>query len=375
MKYIIRNKSIITEKENLEHLYTFKDFPVFIWCTEKQENTDLLADMSFSICKDSWIIQLDKILPLDLIYSEYHSEALWWIWKEHHQEFAKYLAEFTWNDILEIWWWNWYLAKNFLEKNKDKNRTIIEPTPNTKSEWNLIVIAWIFDNIFKIEKSIDTITHSHVFEHIYNPLEFMWHISNFQKDWDKHIFSVPNLFKYLENHFTNCINFEHTIFLTEYFIDYLLNLYWYEIINKKYFKEHSIYYTAIKKSNIKKIELKSKYVEYKKMFEEYLIYNNKIIKSINKKIQSFDWKIYLFGAHVFSQYLIHQWINTEKIIWIMDNSIIKEWKRLYWSKYTVFNPKILQGEKKIWIILRAGQYQEEIRKQLLEINPNIEIWE
>ena len=241
MEYIIRDKSIITGKQNLEHLYTFKDFPVFIWCTEKQKDTDLLADMSFSICKDSWIIQLDKILPLDLIYSEYHSEALWWIRKEHHDKFAKYISKFAWNNILEIWWWNWYLAKEFLEKNKDKNRTIIEPTPDIISEWNLTVISWIFDNHFKIEKNIDTVIHSHVFEHIYYPLDFIWHIANFQKDWDKHIFSVPNLFKYLENHYTNCMNFEHTMFLSEYFIDYLLNLYWYEIVDKEYFKEHSIH--------------------------------------------------------------------------------------------------------------------------------------
>ena len=126
---------------------------------------------------------------------------------------------------------------------------------------------------------------------------------------------------------------------------------------------------------MEKIALESKYVEYKKMFEEYLEYNNEVIKKINDKILNFEWDIYLFWAHVFSQYLIHQWINTEKIVWILDNSIIKQGKRLYWSKYMVYNPSFLWEQKKIWVILRAGQYQEEIKTQLLWINPSILIIE
>jgi hypothetical protein len=33
-KYIDRDYSVISNEKNLEHLYTFKDFPVFMGCTE-----------------------------------------------------------------------------------------------------------------------------------------------------------------------------------------------------------------------------------------------------------------------------------------------------------------------------------------------------
>ena len=41
----------------------------------------------------------------------------------------------------------------------------------------------------------------------------------------------------------------------------------------------------------------------------------------------------------------------------------------------VYNPSFLWEQKKIWVILRAGQYQEEIKTQLLWINPSILIIE
>lgn len=377
MEYIIRDESVITWKKNLEHLYTFKDFPVFIWCTTSSKVSDISADLSFTICPESWIIQLDKLIPLDILYSEYHSEALGWIRKEHHQQFANFVSKYAGIDILEIWWWNWDGAKEFLRnsQNSNKKRTILEPAPTINSEGNLTVIKWMFDDSFIINPEVDTIVHSHLLEHIYYPKGFLQQLSLTQKDWDKHIFAIPNLYKYMENNYTNCMNFEHTIFLTEYFIDYLLNKYWFEIIEKSYFKEHSIHYATIKNTNIEKIPMISQYQSYKNLFLSYIQYNQSIIDWFNKEIEEYNWEIYIFWAHVFSQYLLHQWLQRDKIKWIIDNSDIKQWKRLYWFNFEVFSPQSLVWKKNVWVILRAWQYQEEVRKQLLEINSNVEIWE
>lgn len=45
MKYIDRNRSIITGKNNIEQLYEFKSFPVFIGCVDHSQKSDLTADM------------------------------------------------------------------------------------------------------------------------------------------------------------------------------------------------------------------------------------------------------------------------------------------------------------------------------------------
>ena len=56
----------------------------------------------------------------------------------------------------------------------------------------------------------------------------------------------------LRRNYTNCLNFEHTIFLTEELIEFMLSNYGFEILKKDYFlDDHSIFYST-KKTNEKK---------------------------------------------------------------------------------------------------------------------------
>ena len=56
------------------------------------------------------------------------------------------------------------------------------------------------------------------------------------------MFSIPNMKKMIQNNQSNAMNFEHPYYLEEELIDELLNSSNFEIINKTYFKDHSIFY-------------------------------------------------------------------------------------------------------------------------------------
>ena len=85
--------------------------------------------------------------------------------------------------------------------------------------------------------------------------------------------------------------------------------------------------------------------------------------------------IYLFGAHIFSEYLFAFGLKTEKIVSLIDNSPTKQGKRLYGSHLFVESPKILRDKGPVNIILKAGIYNEEIKKDILEnINPEVVFW-
>ncbi|EAJ6851483.1 SAM-dependent methyltransferase, partial [Campylobacter jejuni] len=84
--------------------------------------------------------------------------------------------------------------------------------------------------------------------------------------------------------------------------------------------------------------------------------------------------VYLFGAHLFGQYLIFQGLNAEKIINILDNNPSKQEKRLYGTKFIVKSPKILKDQDDSLVVLNAGVYNDEIEKDILEnVNKNIRI--
>ncbi|MDO8657561.1 MAG: class I SAM-dependent methyltransferase [Candidatus Levybacteria bacterium] len=376
MKYILRNKSVITGKKNLEHLQTFKKFPVFMGCVDNQnEKNDLKADMSFSICRDSGMIQLDKVLPLDMVYLDEHADGVGAVWQKHYIAFAGFIKMFSIKNVLEVGGGNGEVAKLCTDDKKDINWTIIEPNPIFKGNKKIKVIKGWFDEEFKFKDNINTVIHSHVLEHMYDPDAFIRQITHILKKGDKHIFSLPNIYDLLLNKFTNSINFEHTIFLTEYFVDYLLKKNGFKIIKKKYFFKHSIFYATEKSDKNSDIRYISKYKEYKKMFIGFIDYHQNLINDLNRKIDSFGGEIYIFGAHIFSLYLFAFGLKKEKITAVLDNSELKHKKRLYGTGLNVYFPEVIKNKKNTAVILKAAAYQQEIKKQLINLNKNVFILE
>ena len=64
-------------------------------------------------------------------------------------------------------------------------------------------------------------------------------------------------------------------------------------------------------------------------------------------------------------------LETHRLNGIIDNSKEKENKRLYGSSLLVNNPNILVGRDNVLAIVKGGQYQEEIEKQLFLINKDL----
>ena len=155
----------------------------------------------------------------------------------------------------------------------------------------------------------------------------------------------------------------------------MLSKYHFRVIKKEYFKEdHSIFYACIRDSKIHSYDLSKNLFEYnKKIFLEYVNYHHQLIDDLNSKIRTLqkDQKLYLFGAHIFSQNLISFGLNINHLDCIIDNDINKQGKRLYGTDLKVFSPKILSKYKDPVVILKAGVYNQEIKKNILEnINSN-----
>ncbi|MDY5557793.1 hypothetical protein [Helicobacter sp.] len=103
-------------------------------------------------------------------------------------------------------------------------------------------------------------------------------------------------------------------------------------------------------------------------------YYSSIIQSLNERISKTTKEIYLFGAHLFSQYLLYNGLQGANIKNILDNNPNKQGKRLYGTNCIVQSPKILQNNPDSMIILCAGVYNDEIAKDIWEnINSAVEI--
>lgn len=378
MNTISRNTSVLTGKDNLEHLFTIENFPVFMGCTDQPLSEDIKFNMSFSICKDTGIIQLDKLLPLDVVYQEQHNDGIGKIWQEHYASFAAFCKQYSPPRVLEIGGATDYIGHSFLTSHPDSEWTIIEPHPQFIIDKNIKIIKGWFDESFKNAKTYDMIVHSHVLEHIYNPKSFIYQLGVNLNKGGLNVFSFPNMHEQLSRKYTNCLNFEHTCFLAEPFVDELLKNHGFKILKKEYFKDHSIFYATEKITEINELQtlnVKNYYIEYKKLYLDFISYHKNLVSNLNEQLSDFHGDVFLFGAHVFSQYLLAFGLNEKRIKAILDNSPTKQGKRLYGTGLTVQSPEILKNRHEIGVILKVGIYRDEIIRQISQINPGVKIFE
>lgn len=368
-----RNNSLILDNELIEPLYDFGNFPVHMGCVNFNSEHDQFYNMSFSIGTESGVIQLDVPAPLELVYLDQHNDGVGNLWNNHYKEFANFINKFDAKKYLEIGASHDKVAKLVMSNKEIKLWTIIEPNPIVKKTDIIKVIKSWFDYTSKISPDTDIILHSHVLEHVYNPNDFLYNISNKMNESQIHIFSLPNMKKWLDNKFLNCLNFEHTILLTEEILEYLLNINNLEIIDKYYFNDHSIFYATKKNTNIKKINIKNSYLENKKMFNAMIQEHTNFAKTCNDLINKTNSETYIFGAHIFTQFLINLGLNVKKINGIIDHSNLKINKRLYGTPLNVFDESVLKNKDNPNVIIKAGIYTDQIVERLYLINKNINI--
>ena len=358
MELVSRSKNVISQSKDLEVLHSLNSFPVFMGCVEHDESKDLHADISWAISPNNGILQLISLIPINILYQS-----------QHHAP----------RSVLEIGGAHGILSREYKKLNKI-DWTILEPNPSPAEGVSAEFIEGFFDDNFTFDGEFDTIIHSHVFEHVYYPDEFIIHISGFLENGQNLIFSLPNMEQMLKRKYTNCINFEHTVFITEPYVEHLLSKHGFRQISKEYFKEdHSIFYAYVKDSSTPLVELpKGLYEHNKILYLDYVDYHNKLISDLNVKIDktSNDRPIYLFGAHVFAQYLIEFGLNIDRIVCLLDNDIKKQGKRLYGTSMIVESPKMLAGIDNPIVILKAGFYNKEVRDDILDnINSGTIFWE
>ena len=378
LNLINRDADVITGNNDLELLHIFKDFPVFMGCVDNSVKQDLLVDMKFWISKSSGCIQINPLIPEDILYSQSHnSGVIGRTWERHHLEFLEFIASYSCCNILEIGGGHGNLARNYILQNPSASWTLVDPNPSDIDDQNIEVIKGFFDESFKLNNKIDAVVHSHVLEHFYNPIEFMDSVESFIDSEGVHIFSVPDLQAMFEKGYTQTLFFEHTIYLTENYIDYMLHISGFKILQKKYHGDgHSIFY-ATKSCHVGyKRSIPDNYNQNKKVFEKFIQDNDDYVSRVVEKMNSYSGTIFLFGGHIFSQYLLNSGLDEQRVECIIDNDPTKQGKRLYGTNLKVYGSDKLAGYDTAAVILHAGWYHEEIKCNIREnVNNKVIFWE
>lgn len=389
MDLLLRDQDVFSGKNDLEVLHTIKDFPVYMGVSDLQFSEDLFADMKWGISKSSGMLQLLELVPEEILYKNSHNGSIGNLWKEHHTKFAELIHESIGNykrDILEIGGGNGILNAIYNERyNMDGQWVIVEPSsvkPVNGCTARYIRKIWGDGTSIDLKKErIECLVHSHVLEHLYDIENFMLQSGQLLENGKKMIFSIPNLKETLRRKYTNALNFEHTYFISEDYVEEILRRHSFKILEKQFFKEdHSIFYVTeknLKVNDKSSIDFQCLYAENKQLFMNFIKSHQKLVSDFNQRMNGENFShIYLFGAHIFSQYLICFGLDESKIQYVLDNDTMKQGKRLYGTQLIVKPPEILAEEKSPIVILRVANYAEEIKRDIIcNINPNVIFWE
>ena len=161
----------------MEHLYKLKDFPVSLSCIDPELNHNKKLDLIFDICKKTGIIQIRNAPSLNDIYISPHNSSYGKIWHNLFHKFKSILKKYIEKDskILEIGGGALLLASKILMNDEIKKYTVYEKNITLKHsvDKRIDIIDKYFLKDTIINEKYNFYIHSHVLEHVWNPVEFI----------------------------------------------------------------------------------------------------------------------------------------------------------------------------------------------------------
>jgi len=361
---IDRDFCLLDNISNIEDLEIIKNFPIYMGCVDTPADSDKFYDQYWGVSSKG-LVQLKKLIDPDLLYENSHTPGtIGRVWKDHHKRFFDFISSNSpvSKNYLEIGGATGSLWDNFSKLDRDFNYTIIEPSNQISTDDRLSYLKGYYETE-DCNKQYDCIIHSHLFEHVYNPIKFLEKIFGDLKNDGIHFISIPNMRTWLKKVYTNTLNFEHTFYVDEFVLEYFLSKCGFEI-SKKVVDEHSVFIKSVKTDSLVKVDFDFSYI--KSLFVNYINSLRGDVNSIKEKIG--ENKIYLFGAHIFSQTILHFGLDQDHIISILDNDPKKQKRRLYGTSIHIESPEVLRDIDNPIVVLRAGVYSDEIKSQIMKIN-------
>jgi SAM-dependent methyltransferase len=376
MRLIERRRCVLTGADDLRTVRTLPRFPVHMGCVSDPPETDRFAPMTWTQSVSSGSLQLNPLVPLEWVYLGAHNAAIGETWRTHHRQFGAFLGAESPRRVLEFGGADGFLASVVREQAPDVEWTIVDPNPTVDDD-SISVVRGMVEPGMSIPDDVDVIVHSHFLEHVYDPRSLLEWVAEASRPGTRMIFSLPSMLEQLRSGYANALNFEHTVFLRHEYMRWLLEITGFEVLRSQPYRDHSIFFDCRVAEPHERVPLALPDLggENRALLEAFLDGMAADARDLVSRIERWPGDVYLFGAHVFAQFLLGSGLPEEHIVGILDNNPAKAGRRLYGSQLLVSPPSVLAGKAGVAVILRAAHYNDEIRRQIREeINGGIEFW-
>jgi hypothetical protein len=211
-----------------------------------------------------------------------------------------------------------------------------------------------------------TLFHSHAMEHWRNPRAVQARISKSLQPGARVIFSIPDIDHLLSNGLLAPLNFEHTFHLSRSVVDRIMSESGFSLLTMERHRDHSLFF-AYERIACPTQDFNPSHEKSADLVTRAHDAQRRDAANIEQAIRNFDGSVFLFGAHIFSQYLLKLGVPEACITGVLDNSPSKHGKRLYGTNLPVTKPSELKESQPIMVVVRTGAYDNEIIRDLRQV--------
>ena len=372
---------LFCSSKELKTAIDFGRFP-FSPGVKERPDTEHLYPFVFVLCQRCGLLQQKYLVSPHMLYpAKLVDQGVGAKWGRHYDSLAHFIQKSILRDqkhMLDIGAAHDLVEKKLEELESGFHFTLCDPNPKDVGERPTLRVEKKFFNEYETDEKFDIILLSHMFEHIGDHILFIGKCKSMLSEGGKIIISIPNFEIWIREGFLNAFVQEHTVYPPKDVVISFFNSLGMKADRVELFEDHSVFFTfsvssdAIPEKIAGELALIIKKQEkdidaYRTMLEELGI-------RYKAALQGRDY--YMYGAHIFTQiFLFYCGLDKERVLGALDNSKSKRGKFLCGTNIKTFAPEEIRGKKNPVVVLNAGAYTDEIRKQLLEINPDVSIIE
>jgi len=343
-------------------LIDWHDYPVFPGCTDAPRSQD--ETFHFQVAWNG--THYAQVTPPDpaILYRENRAFGLGQVWADHYRAFAWFVQRQRFGSALEIGGGNGRLIDLIHPDADVEPHPQYDPRPGTTTHRNYFE-AWEPDRRYQC------IYASHLIEHVFDLEAFFAKVGKALAPGGVLCLACPDFDKSLQHTHLNAFTSDHINYFSPRSLDRAARKYGFQVVQYEAFRDHS-QYVALKRigDGLCLTELPQENTEL--AFRRYVVRVQDLVNRINAA----PYGAYLYGAHSMTVNLIRFGVGTERLsLYVLDNEKTKHGRRLVGTDLVCAHPGIIRTGLGPVVCLYAGAYGDEIREQLVRIDPTVRIVE
>ncbi len=349
-------------------------FPVFQGCVAFEAGPHERAPMPWAECRSCGSAQITTLPAPDRMYQAGHATGLGAAWARHHAAFADFLRAEATGPIVDVGGGSGTLAAAYRRASGNAAWTILEPNalraPCLPADVAVVDGFLGGDVLARIGAS--TVVMCHMLEHVLDLRSTLIVLDATLPPDGRICLAWPELENWTAQGMAGALNFEHGIYLTVPRLQSLFAAFGWHLTAQRRWTENDTRFLAFVRAVPTTIPVPRG--QGADTVTEFFDALRRQAVQLTAMLADHDGEAFLMPASIYAQALLTLGAPQHRFTALLDNSGVKQGRRLYGTGLPVLAPAAaLPRARNPAIVLNGGTHAAEITAGLRTIRPDVRI--